>query len=121
MGGDGYNDSVKALRRIRGLVALLVVAGVTACASVPQRNPVPEAWAETATIPGIPFARFWGDGIPPDYEERLEAARARAQANNPEAMRQAPAFLAVSGGGANGAFGAGLLNGWTVAGPNSPW
>lgn len=31
-------------------------------------------------------------------------------------MRQALTFLAVSGGGANGAFGAGLLNGWTVTG-----
>ncbi len=68
-----------------------------------------------------PLCKILGGGASPDYDERIEAVRARAQANNPEAMRQALTFLAVSGGGANGAFGAGLLNGWTVAGPNSPW
>ena len=116
MGGNGTGCPMKLLMGIRGLVALLAVGAMTACASVPKRNPVPEEWAETATIPGIPYARFWGDGLPPDYDERIEAVRARVQANNPEAVRKAPTFLAVSGGGANGAFGAGLLNGWTAVG-----
>jgi len=116
MGGNGTGCPMKLLMCIRSLVALLAVGAMTACASVPKRNPVPEEWAETATIPGIPYARFWGDGLPPDYDERIEAVRARVQANNPEAVSKAPTFLAVSGGGANGAFGAGLLNGWTAAG-----
>jgi hypothetical protein len=37
-------------------------------------------------------------------------------ASQEEAPLPATAFLALSGGGDNGAFGAGLLNGWTAAG-----
>ncbi|MGG5889755.1 patatin-like phospholipase family protein [Falsiroseomonas sp. HC035] len=67
---------------------------------------------------GIPNARFWPDG-PPDAlsrEGRLMAERGRAAQG---AQRVGPAeahFLALSGGGDNGAFGAGLMNGWTEAG-----
>ncbi len=64
MGGNGTVCPMKLLMCIRGLVALLAVGAMTACASVPKRNPVPEEWAETATIPGIPYARFWGEGRP---------------------------------------------------------
>jgi predicted acylesterase/phospholipase RssA len=38
------------------------------------------------------------------------------RANNPEALGRPHTYLAISGGGANGAFGAGLLVGWTEAG-----
>jgi len=35
---------------------------------------------------------------------------------DPEAFNRPVHYLAISGGGSNGAFGAGLLNGWTAAG-----
>lgn len=54
-----------------------------------------------ATVPGIPDARVWGDSD-------TEFQRVLPQASGP--------WLALSGGGADGAFGAGLINGWTQSG-----
>jgi predicted patatin/cPLA2 family phospholipase len=77
---------------------------------------VPEAQSQIAQIPGIPYARFWGDELPPDFDKRLADYKAQVRANNPEAIGRPHNYLAISGGGANGAFGAGLLVGWTEAG-----
>jgi predicted acylesterase/phospholipase RssA len=52
------------------------------------------------------------DGAIKSYHEQAEAWKA---AGNKGPMPPAN-FLAISGGGENGAFGAGLLNGWTEAG-----
>jgi len=54
-----------------------------------------------ATIPGIPDARVWGDS-------ETEFKRLLPTVSGP--------WLAISGGGADGAFGAGLLVGWTQSG-----
>ncbi len=70
-----------------------------------------------AVVLGLPNARFWGDEWP-------EEAMARFREASDEALqRQFPAiygvehnYIAISGGGANGAFGAGLLAGWAAAG-----
>jgi predicted patatin/cPLA2 family phospholipase len=70
---------------------------------------------------GIPNARFYADGDPRLMVEEgmqsgvREAAALRAEGKMP--TRPPPAyFLAVSGGGDNGAFGAGIMNGWTAVG-----
>jgi predicted patatin/cPLA2 family phospholipase len=54
-----------------------------------------------AVIPGIPDARVWGDSEA-DFQRVLPTV------NGP--------WLALSGGGADGAYGAGLLTGWSQAG-----
>jgi len=54
-----------------------------------------------AVIPGIAEARIWGDSA-------KDFARVLPQASGP--------WLALSGGGADGAFSAGVLAGWTEAG-----
>lgn len=75
-----------------------------------------------AEIPGIPNARFWPDD-PESIEAMIKAATASIAAEEaagvkPDADGNLPpvSFLAVSGGGDDGAFGAGLLVGWTRAG-----
>lgn len=95
---------------------LAIVLVLAACGSIPDRNPIPPELGETARIPGIPLARCWGDTRSPTVHA-LETM-------SDEEVREAFAgvygkphhYLALSGGGANGAFGAGLLNGWTEAG-----
>ena len=57
--------------------------------------------AAAAVVPGFPDARVWGD--------TLEDFRKVLPTNNGP-------WLAMSGGGSDGAFAAGLLNGWTQAG-----
>ena len=109
-----------------------VLAGVTAaaaaalstagCASTSRRQAVPAGMTPRAEVPGYPsdiryFPRDFEDVR--QFEEDFVASWARERA----ALGLAPgtplppaAYLAISGGGDNGAFGAGLLNGWTKAG-----
>lgn len=78
------------------------------------RDPVPEPLVSRTSVPGYQHIRFWGDtgeGLTPAMLDAI-AAEQRA-AGLPARERN---FLALSGGGSDGAFGAGLLNGWSKAG-----
>jgi predicted acylesterase/phospholipase RssA len=97
------------------LVLVLVVAG--GCAAAPQRAPLPAELIRSAAIPGIPDARYWGDASPELALRVLETRTDAELAADFEGIYGKPhAYLAVSGGGANGAYGAGFLVGWTAAG-----
>jgi hypothetical protein len=99
------------------LISLLaVMAG--GCISAPKRarTAVPEALVEQAYIPGIPEARSWGDAAPPFVSQVMGATPEQIQERFSGVFGRRHRYLAISGGGANGAFGAGLLNGWTARG-----
>ena len=96
------------------IMSLLLLAG---CSSVRKRTPVPAELTSSAQIPGIPDARFWGDEWPKFSLDKFESYTvAEFQANFSGIYGQPHNYLAISGGGANGAFGAGLLAGWAKAG-----
>jgi predicted patatin/cPLA2 family phospholipase len=96
-------------------VALLLT--LTGCASTPERQPLPPEYTLKAVIPGIPDARFWGDEWPTFAAERFEIFTVADFQREFDAVYERPHnYLAISGGGANGAFGAGLLVGWTATG-----
>lgn len=100
--------SVAALpagRVLRSMIAVFCVLSIAACASI-QRIPYTQQEQAVATVPGIPDARVWAD-------DPALAGRSPALAN---LETRQPTVLALSGGGADGAFGAGLLNGWTARG-----
>ena len=90
-----------------------------ACA-LPIRGPaVPRGQANRATVLGLPNERFFvGEGYAAITHEYLAAAERRRAflGLGPHAVLPAMDLLSVSGGGEDGAFGAGLLNGWTVEG-----
>ena len=97
-----------------GLILLAVFAG---CSSVPKRQPLPEELSGSAVIPGIPNARFWGDEWPAYSRELVNNLKDEDVRNSYPAIYGKPHnYLAISGGGSNGAFGAGLLAGWAAAG-----
>jgi hypothetical protein len=98
-----------------GLSALVIVTSV-GCTTAPTRNPVPEQYSASAEITGIPRARIWGDASPPWMEQMLQTPAEELRTLFPAQFGKPHHYLAISGGGANGAFGAGLLNGWTAAG-----
>ncbi len=105
--------------RSPGAVGVLVALtlALQACVSVPPRNAVPEELVEQATIPGGPMARFWGDSRPVDIEARFDIFKRQFAANADEDVYTRPRhYLSISGGGADGAFGAGLLKGWSESG-----
>lgn len=105
------------------LALAIGLAAIAAC-SHPTRGPaVPRADTARAMPLGIPNARFYADGdtnlMIQEGMRALEREMAtlRAEGKNPTRTRLPPVYyLAVSGGGDNGAFGAGLLNGWSETG-----
>lgn len=90
----------------RLLLALCLLA-LSGCASTP-RLPFTKEQQAAAVVPGIPNARVWSD-------DRAEALLARAR-STAFARGTDVNVLALSGGGSNGAYGAGLLAGWSQRG-----
>ncbi|GAB6843291.1 putative acylesterase/phospholipase RssA [Methylorubrum rhodinum] len=89
------------------LIAAFLVAGqAAACASLP-RTTYTKAEAEAATVPGMVGVRAYADAA---------AAEFVTMTASPQRKRQAFSYLALSGGGGDGAYGAGVLNGWTASG-----
>ena len=106
-------------RRIRGctlLLTLMCFALVTGCGSIPKRTPLPYELSQTAEIAGIPKARYWGDEPMPWTDTWFAMSREQLQARYPALYGKEHNYLAISGGGSNGAFSAGLLLGWTETG-----
>jgi len=99
----------------------MLALGIVGC-SVPERGAgVPQVDTERALPLGLSNARFYADGNPKVMIDEAMQAVAREvailRASGVPATRLSPVtYLAVSGGGDNGAFGAGLLNGWTQTG-----
>jgi predicted acylesterase/phospholipase RssA len=102
--------------------ALLVAGALAGCASAIARNPVPAALESQAEVVGMGASpiRFWGDQLPPNADAMVKEKWAQVRANRPEMLkagrRPVVNFLALSGGGSDGAFGAGVLCGWTASG-----
>lgn len=93
---------------------------VGACAAQLVRTPVPVSLVDQAAIKNAPNVRYWGDALPKNIGEAFALSDRQSRAQRPHlyknGRRQAVRFLAISGGGSHGAFGAGLLVGWTAAG-----
>ncbi len=106
------------LARIARAAVLGMALALAGCGTL-LRNPVPPPLASVASIPNMPDIRSWAGQPSPAMERDL--ADSFRQESGSEFPRDANgvvryAHLALSGGGANGAFGAGFLNGWTTTG-----
>jgi hypothetical protein len=97
----------------------LLAAGLAGC-DLPQRGPpVPHSRAAQASVLGIANERFFfTNGIEPLEAEFVAALDRRVRLRGVSHVGDLPEaqLLAISGGGENGAFGAGLLCGWTAEG-----
>lgn len=102
----------------RCLAAAVLSLLLAACGSLP-RNPTPAQDALNGVIPHFPQVRAWAGQRRAMLENDLADSFAQ---ESPLDFPRGPdgsvryAHLALSGGGANGAFGAGFLNGWTSTG-----
>jgi hypothetical protein len=107
----------KTFSAICNLSIVLMLILFVGCASVPERKPLPLDLTNKAGIAGIPEARFWGNEWPKYNMEKFKTFTDREfQEEYPDVFNRPHNYLAISGGGANGAFGAGLLAGWTSSG-----
>jgi len=95
------------------LSVLLIAQG---CVSLPERNPLPEDKYAESRVLGVSNIRFWSDEAYPGASVFLNASPDELRSMFPALAERELHFLAISGGGENGAFGAGLLNGWTASG-----
>ncbi len=91
-------------RLMRTFAALAFASLTAACASIP-RVPYTEAQSQAATVPGMEDVRIFADA------SETAVARLAAAPRNGRFT-----YLALSGGGGDGAYGAGVLNGWTESG-----
>jgi len=103
------------------LVTTAPIVGLAAgCSSSERGSPVPAALADQVTVLGIQNARFWADtqgaALAADGEHALKRERTAASEVGRDGPLPPAFFLAVSGGGDDGAFGSGLLCGWSDAG-----
>lgn len=95
---------------------------MAACATLDTRLPVPNAeLASRATPINFEGVRAWGDEAPSDIaaalRKRLPSVSRLARSDGRKnTSRSEIDILALSGGGSDGAFGAGLLVGWTKRG-----
>lgn len=101
-------------------VVAILGAALGGCISAEPRNGVPQDFASIALVNGYPAdIRIWGDTLASMPQDRIIALRKQRLA----AARTDPTFnpreinaLTLSGGGSSGAFGAGVLSGWTKTG-----
>jgi Patatin-like phospholipase len=88
------------------------------CATV-THNTVPKDLVAEARVVDMPEVRAWGDEYSTVLQRGLVDSIRQARALDPRGVVDATGavnVLALSGGGANGAFGAGLLRGWSASG-----
>ncbi|HSN04106.1 MAG TPA: patatin-like phospholipase family protein [Nitrospira sp.] len=98
---------------------LCATAGLEGCYPSDRLPAVPPELQAQAEVAGLPGVRYMAVNMADFIRDAEESARReleqRAQAGEPGPLPPVH-FLAVSGGGDNGAFGTGLLNGWTASG-----
>lgn len=117
-----YELRMRAQRAFSAAPKFLLVAAlglaVTACSTLGMRNPVPQDLVHAAVLPTTDLShpiRYWGDNV----ENTIQNA-----AINQSIAKELSVIigsgridsLSISGGGYNGAFGAGYLMGWTERG-----
>lgn len=113
---------VRRSRRVAATLAAAALLLLDACSSTSRQPAVPASEVPRADVVGYPndiryYTRDFEDVK--QFEEDFIASWSKERAVlglAPDAPLPPESFLAISGGGDNGAFGAGLLNGWTKAG-----
>ncbi|AKC88042.1 patatin-like phospholipase family protein [Pseudoxanthomonas suwonensis] len=105
-------------RLVHALIPIAFAASLAGCITIP-RHPVPAGATASAMLPGMPEVRGWAgshsDALERDFILSLQQESPEDFPVGADGVIRYP-YLAISGGGANGAFGAGFLNGWTTTG-----
>lgn len=94
-------------------VAIVILPG---CAALRLHSPPPQQVEGQVQMQGMPGVRAWGDEFSPIFQKDMIESLRQEQRSGLFREGDIVSILAISGGGGDGAFGAGLLCGWTAAG-----
>jgi hypothetical protein len=86
------------------------------CSTLRPHSPPPAAVEAQVRMPGLAGVRAWGDEFSPEFQQDVIESIRREQSSGLIHEGETVDILAISGGGGDGAYGAGLLCGWTAAG-----
>ena len=98
------------------LVFTLACAGslfLQGCATVSSYKPLPASLENKVEMPGFTHVRSWSDRPSKELEASARASVPEEMAAHHGTLPPVASFLVLSGGGSDGAFGAGFLCGWT--------
>jgi len=107
----------RAVKAIKDTFSGMFFSGINGCSV--RRNPVPVDLMSEAELKGIKGIRAWGDQYSRLFQEDIVKSMRQEREGDFSVKPDGSAFynvLALSGGGAHGAFAAGFLYGWTQAG-----
>ena len=109
------------LHRLQFQIILLIVLICQGCGTSIVRNPVPEDLNNQLTVLGQDDLRFTPYEISEEFIHSYTLTMMQQQTDSKLLYENngntKPSYiLALSGGGEGGAFGAGILNGWTATG-----
>lgn len=105
-------------RSVRLACTALIALSVAACGTL-TRNPVPLDVQDNPSIAGYEDIRYLpltdANGVRQSIREAYITETPESYETLPDGSRRYN-YLAISGGGSDGAFGTGILNGWTAHG-----
>ena len=103
---------------MRLLIIFFLTVCLSGCGTIPRRPVPPEFFPETRVF-GFSDIRVYGGSFSPLIQKSLVESIRQARNFTPNSWADDTGtinMLALSGGGPNGAFGAGILCGWTETG-----
>jgi predicted acylesterase/phospholipase RssA len=112
-------SSLELLPTFRFILISSLIFLMAGCATIAPRNVLPQADAGQSELEGFHNIRFWGDASARDIRAIMMADAPRTEMQmtlGAEKHQPVSNLLAISGGAEDGAFGAGLLVGWSDAG-----
>ena len=110
--GRPYSDEARPVGEptILRLGMISTMAALLCACSLTPRDSFTAEDLNASETSGLTGVKIWADAPPGQIARLLDASRLRPKSHCDVN------FLALSGGGADGAFGAGLLKGWSKAG-----
>lgn len=105
---------MKTARMLVGLT--LSAAFLQGCGTIHRYTPLPEQYENQVQMPGFKDVRVWSDVHSKTLEDSAVQSLQQERVANHGQLTPEMNALALSGGGSDGAFGAGFLCGWTEKG-----
>lgn len=101
---------------MKKLTLSMLMILLSGCSSLKQYNALPENLENQVEMPGFKDVRAWADKPSQHLENSARESVAQERNANHGQLMPVMSALALSGGGSDGAFGAGYLCGWTKTG-----